>query len=152
MATSSHDVLLGPVAGALDALAPECVRRVGALLDIVGLVRGELPVELPGLAEVLGRVPDAGAEAGHEGCPERGRLDDLRPLDGYAEQVGLELAEQVVRRCTAVDHQGRQLRGHRVGDVADLEGDRLEVARTRWARVVPRVMPRMVPRACGSQW
>ena len=63
----------------------------------VGLVRAELAVELPGLAQLVGRLPHPGAEPGHEGGAERGGLDDLRPLDGYAEQVGLELAQQVVR-------------------------------------------------------
>ena len=38
-------------------------------------------------------------------APRRGGLDDLRPLDGYADLVGLDLAEQVVGGRAAVDPQ-----------------------------------------------
>ena len=98
----SGRLLVGPALGALDGVAPPGVRGVGP-----GPVaaRLEAPVELPGLAQVVGRLPDPGAEAGQERGAEGGGLDDLRPLDGYAEQVGLELAEQVVRAGAAVDGQ-----------------------------------------------
>ena len=86
----------------LDGVAPAGVGGVGGR-PVAG--RLEAAVELPGLAEVVGRGPDAGAEAGEERRAERRGLDDLRPLDGYADLVGLDLAEQVVGGGAAVDPQ-----------------------------------------------
>ena len=117
---------LGPALRALDGVGPAGVARRRPLArSAVGL---EAAVQGPGVAQVVGGVPDAGAEAGEERGAEGGGLDDLRPLDGYADLVGLDLAEQVVGGRAAVDAQrtSAEARRHRVEHVADLEGDRLE--------------------------
>ena len=76
------------------------------------------------------RRPHALGDAGEVRGAERGRLPDRGPAHGHAEQVGLELAEQVHDRGAAVDAQlgERSTRGrrHRVDDVAGLQRHRLD--------------------------
>ena len=72
---------------------------VGGLAVPGGL---EAAVQRPGLAEGVGGVPDTGAETGEEGGAEGGGLDDLRALHGYADLVGLHLAQEVVGGRAAV--------------------------------------------------
>src|SRR6266511_1311670 len=52
--------------------------------------------DLPVPADLLAVLPDARREPGQERRAERGRLDEARPLHRNAEQVRLELHEQVV--------------------------------------------------------
>ena len=60
-------------------LRPQRVRRLGPLPGPAA-GGGELAVEVPGLAQVVGGVPDAGAEPGHERRTEGGGLHDLGSL------------------------------------------------------------------------
>ena len=79
-------------------------------------------------------------------APERRGLDDLRPLDRDAELVGLQLAEQVVGRGAAVDAQRTVSAGLAASSSTTSRTSKAiasSVARTRCARVVPRVMPRI---------
>src|SRR4051794_36219549 len=86
----------GPALRALDGVGPAGVRRVGRLSHTGVARRLEAPVELPGLAQLVGRSPDADAEPGQKRGAEPGGLHDLGPLDGDPELVGLKPAQQVV--------------------------------------------------------
>jgi hypothetical protein len=99
-------------------------------------------------AQLVGRGPHAGAEAGQEGAPEPGGLEHRRALDRHAQLVGLQLQQQAVGRGAAVDPQRRGPR-QQLDTSRTSKAMASSVARTRWARVVPRVMPTMVPRAAG---
>ena len=105
--------------------------------------RLEAPVDAPLAATISsGAAPEADREAGEVGRAERRRLGDRGPDDGHAEQVGLELHEQVVGGRAAVDAQlgerDARVALHRVEQVGDLEGDALERrardVRRRWCR------------------
>jgi len=75
-------------------------------------------------------LPEPDRESGERRGAERRHLEQRRPLDHRAEDVGLELHQEVVGRRTAVDAQRVQLDPgvglHAVDDVARLIGDRLE--------------------------
>src|SRR5512138_1463231 len=66
-------------------------------------LRLEALADLPRAADLLAILPHSDGEAGEEGGAERRRLDEPRPLDGDAEQVRLELHEQIVLAGAAVD-------------------------------------------------
>ena len=74
--------------------------------------------------------PEADGATGQQGRPEGRRLGDGGPLDGPAEQVRLDLEQQVVGRGAAVGPQRRQVRGaaalERLDQVDDLVCDGLE--------------------------
>jgi hypothetical protein len=65
----------------------------------------ERALDLPLRRELVGAAPDAAREPREIRCAECRRLDALRPHDGDAEQVGLELHQQVVDTRAAVDAQ-----------------------------------------------
>ena len=94
--------------------------------------------------------PVADREAGEVGRAEGGRLGDDRPLDRHAEEVGLELEQQVVGRGAAVDPErlelgSRRRRPSRRGRPRPgTRSTRASLARCGRA-VVPRVRPTMVP-------
>ena len=153
-AAKDHDA----AAAALARLDPEAVGRpspsTGHGLDPAGVagvgagpvgLRVEAAVELPGLAEVVGRGPDAGAEPGEEGRAQRRRLHDPRTLDRHPDLVGLELAQQVVGAGTAVHPDEVVSPRPNSGIVSSTsrtsKAIASRVARTTWARVVPRVRP-----------
>src|SRR5215211_7763163 len=96
-----HGLLLGlePVEGPRHGLLPELV----VLVALAGVHRG-LPalVLLPVLAQVLLLRPESGRQAGRVGGAERRRLRHLRADHRHAEQVGLELHEQLVLDHAAV--------------------------------------------------
>src|SRR5450759_985187 len=119
--------LLRPVEGPRDGLLPERVllvaeRRVH--LGLPGLVLG------PVGAKVLDLGPVADREAGGVGRAEGCRLGNLRADDRDAQDVRLELHEQVVEDHAAVDLEGRQRNAgvgvHGVEDLAGLPRGRLE--------------------------
>src|SRR5882724_5175258 len=58
--------------------------------------RLEAPLEGPAPSDVVGRAPDAGAQSGQVRGAERGRLDDARPQHRHVQDIGLELAEEVI--------------------------------------------------------
>ena len=109
-------------------------------------------VELPGLAQVVGRRPDAGAEPGEERRPEGGGLDEPRPLDRDA-RPGRPGAGRAGRWPTAPPstRSGAPRPGMVSSTSRTSKAIASSVARTMCARVVPRVMPMIRPRACGSQ-
>jgi hypothetical protein len=67
---------------------------------------------------------------GQQRRPKRRRLDELRPHDRRAQEIGLELHEQIVPAGAAVHtHLGEghaQVVGHGAEHVVHLEGDALE--------------------------
>ena len=110
----------------------------------VGIARHEGGVLDPRGGRLVGRRPTRLRR-----CPARNAAPsavvscDRGPRDGHAEQVGLELAEQVHDRGAAVDAQlGRRRvprrRGHRVDDVARLVRHRLDDGAGEVRAAVPR--------------
>src|SRR5690606_19736153 len=65
--------------------------------------RREPPRLAPGGGDLVLALPHAGRQAGQARGAEGRGLDDLGPRDGHAEDVALELHEQVVGRRAAVD-------------------------------------------------
>src|SRR5664280_2490061 len=113
------------------ATANELLMQFQADLLGVPVVRPEvLETTALGAAYLFGVPPIADGEAGEIRGAEGGRLEDLGPDDGHAEEIGLELHEELVRGGAAVDAQlGQRDAGvllHGVEDVGALEGDRLE--------------------------
>ena len=91
-------------------------------------------------------VPVADREAGEVRRAERGRLGDDRSLDRDAEEVGLELEQQVVGRGAAVDAERVAARSPASAAIASRTSATWKaidssVARASSARPVPRVMP-----------
>src|SRR5438552_10532621 len=74
-----------------------------------GLVPGEEPLEAPPGEELLRRPPHPLSESRERGGAERRGLHDVRTRNGDAEQVGLELHQEVVRRGAAVDRKSTRL-------------------------------------------
>ncbi len=137
-----------PVPGAFDRSRPTAqpICRF-----IATHVRLETVFDLPVARQLIERRPEAGAESREIGGAERSRLGDLRAYDRYAEQIGLELHQQIVRGRAAIDAQlDERARGvflHRFEQLCALKRDGFEAARAMCARVVPRDKPTMVPRA-----
>src|SRR5438309_11638992 len=75
----------------------------------VGHGRFEVAVGDPDALDVVDAAPEADADAGEEGGAEDGGVDHLRADELHAEDVGLELHEEVVGGGTAVDFQGAEL-------------------------------------------
>ena len=137
-----------PALRALDGVLPAGVRLVGG-----GTVaaRLEAAVQRPRLAQGVGRVPHARCR-GRPGTPHRGPWSRRSPAARRAARPGRPGAgtagrwrrrhrRPAVRRCSGmVSSTSRTSKA-----MAS------RVARTMWARVVPRVMPMIRPRACGSQ-
>src|SRR3954465_399782 len=128
-------LVLEPVEGPRDGLLP-----VLEVLVALALVHLGLPalVLLPVLAQVLLLGPEAGREArGVRGAQRRGLRHD-GPDDRHAEQVGLELHEQLVLHHAAVDLQRLEIDArvlvHRLDDLTALVRRGLE----RRPRDVPR--------------
>src|SRR5262249_52070383 len=116
-----------PVEGPRDGLLPELVvlvARRGVHPRLPALVLG------PVVADVVLAGPEAGREARRVRRAERCRLGDDRPDDRNAEQIGLELHQQVVGDHAAVDLQRLELDArvllHRLDDLAALVGGGLE--------------------------
>jgi len=111
----------GPAFGALDGLLPAGVLRVDGCAVRCGLE------ELigAGLRDLVDAGPEAGGKAGKVSRALRRRFEDRRAADGDAEQVGLELHEQIVGRSAAVDAQLATV-PHGVNHVGNLEGDALD--------------------------
>ena len=105
--------------------------------------------------ERVGRVPEADRQAREVRRAERGRLGDLRPHDGDAEQVGLEL--QQASLAAAPPSTRSSVRSmpasSRMASSRSATWNAMlsSAARAMWPAVVPRVMPTIVPRAYGSQ-
>src|SRR5262245_10014309 len=78
------------------------------------------------LEEIFGTLPDTGRQAGKTGSAERSRFDDGGALDGDAEDVGLELHEEIVRTRAAIDLQAFQFYAHEFRDVARLIRERFQ--------------------------
>ncbi len=95
-----------------------------------GHARFEAPVERPQRRQLAFGLPEAGAEAGERGRAERRRFRVRRAQHGNAEQVRLELQQQVVARRAAVDAQLRQrmagVLAHGVDEIGGLERDALQ--------------------------
>src|SRR5919198_992042 len=85
--------LVDPPAGALDRLLP---LRIPALPLVLRPLRLERPVHLPVLAHLLAVRPVADRQPGQVGRAQRGGLLHLRPDHRDAEDVGLQLHEEVV--------------------------------------------------------
>ena len=108
---------------------PLSTRGVGRGARVVGRRSPglEARIELPGLAQVVGRVPDPDAEAGQERRPEGGGLDDLGPLHRHAELVGLERHSRSLAQAPPSTRKGDDVGSrHRREHVAHLEGDGLQ--------------------------
>ena len=93
-----------------------------------------------------GRRPEAGAEAREVCGAQRRGFGDLRAHDRHAQQVGLELHQQVVGRRAAVDAQfdaaaGRASRCIATSTSALWKAMASSAARAMCARVVPRDRP-----------
>ncbi len=88
------------------------------------------PVRLPVRGQFVGRAPDPARQSGQVGRAQRRGLDDFRANHRYAQQIGLELHQQVVGAGAAIDsqfgHAGHRVAAHRVEQRGALEGDRLE--------------------------
>src|SRR6266704_822052 len=69
----------------------------------------EAPIFAPGLENFLFVPPYAGAQAGQEGGAERRGLDDGRARDGHAQDVRLQLHEEIVGGRAAVDLEHGEL-------------------------------------------
>src|SRR5688572_12184119 len=117
----------GPVPCAVDGFAPArhqrlCCRAIDARL--------EAALGLPVLGKGFARFPQVHREAGKVGGAKGRRLENSRPHHRRAEQIGLELHEQVVRRGAAIHAQLRELLAgvllHRLEHLGALVGDRLE--------------------------
>ena len=128
----------------------------GAKRRAVARHRGLEPAVEPPLRAISSTSPEADGEPGEVRRAEGGGLRDRGPHDRHAEQVGLELHQQVVGRGAAVDAQlvegdaGVAL--HRVQHVARSGRRCPRARRARCGRpVVPRVRPTIVPRAYASQ-
>ena len=72
--------------------------------------RLETPFERPVRGDVVEAVPVADRQAGEVRGAERGRLGDDRPLHRDAEEVRLELEEQVIDRGAAIDAEDAESR------------------------------------------
>src|SRR3954451_8911010 len=120
-------VRLEPVEGPRHGLLPERV-----VLVALGRVHARLPALVlgPVLAQILLVTPEARREPGRVRRAERGRLGHLRPDDRHAEEVGLELHEQIVLHHAAVDLQrlerDARVRVHGLDHLAALVGRGLQ--------------------------
>src|SRR5919198_626708 len=119
--------LLDPAAGAFDGLPPV---GVAGLALVLRPLRLEGAVDLPVLAHLVQGRPVADGQPGQVGGAQRGGLLHLRPDDGDAEDVGLQLHEEVVLDAAAVHPQVGQglagVLGDRLGHVAALVALRLQ--------------------------
>src|SRR6267142_1878963 len=116
-----------PIPRTADSVAPasHLFLRYGALHP-----RFEAPLELPVRRDLLARFPQVDGQAGEIGGAERRGLEHLWPHYRDAEQVGLELHQQVVRGSPAVDAQLGELLAriflHRLQHGGALAGDRFQ--------------------------
>ena len=80
---------------------------------------------LRAMSSVLAQISDR--EAGEVGGAQRGRLEHLRAHDGHAQDVRLELHEEIVGGGAAVDaklgKRDSRITLHRVQDLRALERD-----------------------------
>ena len=92
--------------------------------------RSKARVELPALLQLFFRRPDARGKTCEVGGAQGGRLRDLRAVDGNAEEISLELHEEVVGYSAAVDLERGEavarVSFHRAEHVARLIGERIE--------------------------
>src|SRR2546425_5585646 len=141
-----------PIPGTADSVAPasHLLLRYGALHP-----RFEAPLELPVRRDLVARLPQVDGQAGEIGGAERRGLQHFRPHHRDAEQVGLELHQQVVGGSPAVDAHLAQLSPESFciasSTSALWKAIDSSAARAMCAREVPRVRPSIAPRARGSQ-
>ena len=85
---------------------------------------------LPELPDFRAIPPVADCQPGQVGRSQRRRLPHLWPYDRDAEEVGLELHQQIVGGSAAIHPQfgqrGAGIRFHRFEEVGRLEGDTLQ--------------------------
>src|SRR3990172_919399 len=96
---------LGPAPGSPDALLPSGVALIAFVLRHR---RMKLAFQDPGPLEVLQRRPDARRQAGQHGGTEGGCLALHRALDDRAQEISLDLKQEVVASSAAVHPQGLQ--------------------------------------------
>src|SRR5436189_5744581 len=93
-------------------------------------MRLEALLRLPMRGELFARLPQIDREPSEIGGAERGGFQHLGPHHRYAEEIRLELHQEVVRRGAAIYAQlGQALASillHRLEELRALEGDRLE--------------------------
>ena len=94
-------------------MAADSFDRVMPALHTAGsLIAGhqglEDPIDAPVLGDLVGAFEEAAADAGQGRCAECGCLEHFGAHDPHTEQVGLELHQQVVGRCAAIDSQFAQ--------------------------------------------
>src|SRR5215472_1242348 len=94
--------LLLPVPRPLDRLLPLGLPDLPLFVAPAGLPRA---VDLPVLAQLVEAVPEADGQAGRVRGAECGRLADRGPHHRRAQDVGLELHQEVVLDHAAVDLQ-----------------------------------------------
>src|SRR5262245_1585775 len=108
---------LRPRAGAVDGPEPAAVGGIASRRRHRGC---EPPLELPAPRK-LRRLPEPDAKAGEIGGTEARRLRHRRPQHVHAEDIGLELTQEVVGGGAAIDAERLDrhacLPDHRVQDV-----------------------------------
>src|SRR5213075_570686 len=93
---------LRPTPGTTDGFAPACELAFSFLALHLRL---EALLRLPVLRQLVARLPQIDRQAGKVGRAERRGLQHLRPHYRHAEEIGLELHQEIVGRRAAVDAQ-----------------------------------------------
>src|SRR5579859_2216232 len=93
-------ILLRPVQRAFHGALPTRVEAVALILAHLWL-KGA--VDSPVLCAFLRTAPETYGDTCEIGGTEGGSFGDLRTLDGHTEDVCLELHEQVIDNCAAID-------------------------------------------------
>src|SRR5581483_8517692 len=93
-------LLLDPASGSLDRLLPHAVAGLPLVLAPRGIPRA---VDLPVPAQLVQVAPEADGQAGAVGGAEGGGLADSRTDDLGAQDVGLQLHQEVVLGGAPVD-------------------------------------------------
>src|SRR5690606_13498836 len=116
--------ILRPVAGSADGFLPALVERFASVV-VAGGFEDTLDTGLA--AQLFQAAPEAGRQTSQVGGAQRGGFLHARAFDPGAEQVGLELHEEVVGHRAAVHPQRAQLLAgvllHGIQNVAGLVGD-----------------------------
>ena len=90
----------------------------------------ENTVRLAQERNIVHALPDAAGKAGEERRAERGRLDQLRPVDRHAQHIRLKLHQERAHRRAAIHTQdgdrALSVDLHGIEQVLDLIGDALK--------------------------